>query len=376
MLSRLLFCLILPLLPLTASAEPTEIVLGQVAPFSGPLAPTGKAYRNGIQLYLDVVNAGGGVAGSTLRLVSVDDEYKPEQTVKLARDMLRDVKPIALVGAVGTSNAMALIKEKVLDESSTPLIGVRSGASSVIAANNAHIFIARASYADEIASIVELYSQTGTSRYAVFYQNDGFGQDGLASAERLIAQHKGQILASGSYERNTTDVAKAVKTIAAASPQTVIMVSNTAASAEFIKQMREAGNVSQLVALSVTDGLQVVEKIGPAVAKGLAITQVVPAPNNTNIPLIKEILAAHKRFATPDTPLNHTVVEGYLAAKVLVEGLRKAGKNPTRKQLRDTLRGFKNVDMGGVAAHFGEAGRSGIKYVDITILNKEGKLLR
>lgn len=376
MLSRLLFCLILPLLPLTASAEPTEIVLGQVAPFSGPLAPTGKAYRNGIQLYLDVVNAGGGVAGSTLRLVSVDDEYKPEQTVKLARDMLRDVKPIALVGAVGTSNAMALIKEKVLDESSTPLIGVRSGASSVIAANNTHIFIVRASYADEIASIVELYSQTGTSRYAVFYQNDGFGQDGLASAERLIAQHKGQILASGSYERNTTDVAKAVKTIAAALPQTVIMVSNTAASAEFIKQMREAGNVSQLVALSVTDGLQVVEKIGPAVAKGLAITQVVPAPNNTNIPLIKEILAAHKRFATPDTPLNHTVVEGYLAAKVLVEGLRKAGKNPTRKQLRDTLRGIKNVDMGGVAAHFGEAGRSGIKYVDITILNKEGKLLR
>lgn len=366
----------LSLFLLGTSSQASEIILGQVAPFSGPLAPTGTAYRAGINLYIESLNASGGILGSRLKLVSTDDEYKSEQTVKLARDMIRDSKPLALIGVVGTGNVSALLKEKVLDESGTPLVGVRTGAAALVNSGNPNLFFTRASYADEITKIVELYSLTGNSRFAVFYQNDGFGQDGLGSAEKIIAQFKGQIVAKGSYEKNTTDVAAAVKTIAAASPQAVIMVSNTAASAEFVKQMRAAGNASQLTSLSTTDGPQVVAKIGPDLAKGLAITQVVPAPNNLSAPLIKEIQAAHKRFAAPDTPLNYTMIEGYLAAKIIGEGLRKAGPNPTRKQLREALKSFRTVDLGGVTVNFSGASQAGVQFVDITILNREGKLLR
>lgn len=217
---------------------------------------------------------------------------------------------------------------------------------------------------------------TGNSRFAVFYQNDSFGQDGLANAERLIAQFKGQLVAKASYEKNTTDVAAAVKTIHAASPQAVIMISNTAASAEFVKQMRSIGNVSQLTTLSTTDDPQVVSKIGAESAKGLAITQVVPAPSALSVSLIKEIQAAYKRFPNPEIALNHTMIEGYLAAKIIGEGLRKAGPNATRKQLRDALKTIKNQDFGGLTANFSGNSQAGVQFVDITILNKEGKLLR
>ncbi len=375
-LKRLGFSAFLSLIVLGTPAHASEIILGQVAPFSGPLAPTGTAYRVGINLYIESTNASGGILGNHLKLVSTDDKYKTEETVKLARDMIRDKKPLALIGIVGTGNVGALLKEKVLEESDIPLIGVRTGAAALVNSGNPHLFFTRASYADEITKIVELYSLTGNSRFAVFYQNDGFGQDGLASAEKIIAQFEGQIVAKGSYEKNTTNVAEAVKNIAAASPQTVIMVSNTAASAEFVKQMRAAGNVSQLTTLSTTDGPQVVAKIGADLAKGLAITQVVPAPNNLSVPLIKEIQAAHKRFSTPDTPLNHTLIEGYLAAKILGEGIRKAGPNPTRKQLREALKSFRALDLGGVSVNYPGTSQAGVQFVDITILDRAGKLLR
>lgn len=376
MLARPLVSLAFGFALLTPCTQASELVLAQIAPLSGPLAPTGLAYRAGINLYIASVNANGGIHGNSLKLVSVDDEYKTEQTVALARNVIREAKPIALTGVVGTGNVGALINEKILDEAGIPLIGVRTGASSLVKSSNPWLFVTRASYADEIAKILELYSMTGNSRFAVLYQNDSFGQDGLSNAERLITQFKGQLVAKASYEKNTTDVANAVKVINAASPQAVIMISNTAASAEFVKQMRVAGNVSQLTTLSTTDGPQVAAKIGAELAKGLAITQVVPAPTALSVPLSKEIQAAYKRFPNPDIALNHTMMEGYLAAKIIGEGLRKAGANPSRKQLQEAMKTIKNQDLGGLNVNFSGANQAGVQFVDITILNKEGKLLR
>lgn len=353
-----------------------DIVVGQVTPLSGPLAPTGNMIRAGAQLYFDAINAAGGIHGTRLKLVSRDDAYKAADTVRLAKELIKEVQPVALIGVVGTGNVEALLKEKVLEESGTPLIGVRTGASTVVGSGNPWLFITRASYADEISKIVQQYETTGYRSFAVFYQNDPFGQDGLASAEAIIKQQGGKLVAKGAYEKNTTDVAAAVKAIAVAAPQAVIMVSNTAASAEFVKQSRTAGNLAQFVALSVTDGPQVVERIGADTAKGLAVTQVVPDPNARSVPLIKEIQESYKKYGAKDTVLNHTMIEGYIAAKILCEGLKRAGANPTRKKLRDTLEGMREFDIGGQYIAFSPSSHSGMSYVDITILNREGKLLR
>ena len=358
------------------SATAADIVIGQVAPFSGPLAPTGNHLRAGAQLYFDAVNAKGGIHGNKLRLISKDDGYKASETVQKARELLAESQPMALFGFVGTGNVEAVLKEKILEGATTPLITVRTGASTVVNSGNPWIFLTRASYAQEIDKIVQQYETIGYKRFAVFYQNDPFGLDGLASAEASIRKANGQLLVKAGYEKNTTEVAAAVKAIAAAAPQAVIMVSNTAASSEFLKQSRAAGNLAQFVTISVTDGPQVAQKIGNEAAKGLAITQVVPDPNNRSTPLIREVQEAFDKFKPKDVTLNHTFIEGYVGAKILGEGLRRAGANPSRQKLRDTLEQLKDYDVGGQYVGFSAGNHVGMSYVDITVLNKEGELLR
>ena len=352
------------------------VVVGQVAAFSGPLAPTGTHMRAGAQLYFDAVNQEGGIHGASIRLVSIDDGYKSEETVRLAREMIRQSQPLAFIGFVGTGNVEAILDQKVLSEAGIPLIAVRSGAESLMRRNDPLLFMTRASYAEEIDKIIDQYTTTGNSRFAILYQDDPFGQDALLSAQQSIRKVGGSLVAKESYAKNTTEVGAAVKAIAAAKPQVVILIANTAASAEFVKQSRAAGNLAQYVALSVTDGAQVVQRIGVDKAEGLALTQVVPDPNSNTVPLIREIQNNFAKFKPKDVALNHTFVEGYLGAKVLGEALRRAGPNPTRKKLRDALETLRNYDAGGVFISFTPKQHAGSRFVDITILNRSGKLLR
>ena len=364
------------LLAVLAATASADIVIAQVAAFSGPLAPTGTHMRAGAQLLFDAVNAEGGVHGARIRLLSADDGYKTEETVRLAREMLRSEQPLAFIGFVGTGNVEAMLDQKVLAEAGIPLIAVRSGAETLVRRNDPFLFMTRASYAEEIDKITDQYATTGYKRFAVLYQDDAFGKGALASARESIQKAGGSLVAEAGYEKNTTNVAAAVKTIAAAQPQAVSLIANTAASAEFLQQSRAAGNLAQYVALSVTDAAQVVQKIGADKAEGLALTQVVPDPNSHTVPLIREIQHNFRKFKPKDVTLNHTFVEGYLGAKVLVEALRRAGPEPTRRKLRDTLEGLSQHDFGGVFISFSPRRHAGSRFVDITILNRSGKLLR
>ena len=364
------------LLAVLAAGASADIVIAQVAAFSGPLAPTGTHMRAGAQLLFDAVNAEGGIHGARIRLVSADDGYKTDETVRLAREMLRHEQPLAFIGFVGTGNVEAMLDHKVLAEAGIPLIAVRSGAETLVRRNDPFLFMTRASYAEEIDRITDQYATTGYKRFAVLYQDDAFGKGALASAEQSIQKAGGTLVAKGAYEKNTTNVGAAVQTIAAAQPQAVILIANTAASAEFLLQSRAAGNLAQYVALSVTDAGQVVQKIGANKAEGLALTQVVPDPNSHTVPLIREIQNNFRKFKPKDVTLNHTFVEGYLGAKVLVEALRRAGPEPTRRRLRDALEALSNHDVGGVFINFSPRRHAGSRFVDITILNRSGKLLR
>lgn len=366
-----------PLAALAAGAAiAAEIVVGQVAPLSGPLAPTGSHVGAGAQLYFDRINAGGGIHTAKIRLVRKDDGYKVAETVSQTAQLIRESAPVALVAMVGTGNVEALVKEKVLADADIPVVGIRSGAQSLVSPVVPQLFHTRASYAAEVEKIVQQLAVTGVRRVAVFYQDDPLGLDGLAGAEKSLAAHKLDLALKAAYEKNTTKVEAAVKAIAAAQPQAVIMVSNTAASAEFVRQSRAAGNDAQLLTLSITDGPQVVKRIGKESAHGLSIVQVVPDPNSRALVLTRNLQDDYKKFAPKGIDLNHTLLEGYLAARVLVEGLRRAGPNPTRKKLREALEGIRDFDAGGLNIRFSPASHSGSDFLDITILGREGTILR
>lgn len=367
---------LLALAMVPAAAGAATLVVGQIAPYSGPLAPTGSHVGAGAQLYFDRVNASGGVHGAKIRLVTKDDSYKVPETVRLTQTLIAEANPIALVGLVGTGNVEALVKEKVLADADIPVVGIRSGAMSLVAPVVPQLFHTRASYASEIGKIAQQLATTGIKRVAVLYQDDPFGKDGLAGAENAAKRYNLELVAKAAYEKNTTKVEAAIKAIVAAKPQAVIMVSNTAASAEFVKQSRAAGNDAQLLAISVTDGPQVVKRIGKETAHGLGIVQVVPDPNSRSLNITRDLQDDFKKYAPRGIELNHTLLEGYLAGKVLVEGLKRAGPNPTRKKVREALETIRDYDAGGLIIRFSPSSHSGSDFLDITILSKEGKVLR
>jgi len=353
-----------------------EIKIGQVAPYSGPLAPTGKHVGAGIRLYFDTVNARGGIHGNTLRLVTRDDAYKSEQTLKMVDEILAAENPLALTGLVGTGNVGALLKSGKLEAAGIPVVGARTGAANLRNPSPALLFHTRASYGSEVAAMVRQMKSMGIATVAVFHQDDPFGQDGLAAAKQALADAAIKLVASASYKKNTTEVADAVKNIGAANPMGVIMVSNTAASAAFIKAFRPDNPATQLIALSVTDGPQVAERIGAQLARGLGVVQVVPDPVAGTAPIAAEVRKAWAAHPQQGVELNHTVLEGYLMAKVLVAAIEKAGPAPTRRALVEALDGLRNFDAGGLSISYSPDDHSGPSFTDVTVLDRNGRPIR
>ena len=371
---RHLACVAIVSLLTPGFATAADLVIGQVAPFSGTLAPTGKSLNLGVRAYFARVNANGGIRGDKLKLVTRDDGYKVPETIRLTRELLAKEHPVALVGFVGTGNAIALNREGILDAERVPLVGVRSGAQALREPVPKYIFHTRASYAAEVQRIINQLKSMGMKRIAVFHQDDPFGQDGLNAAKAGLAAADMELVATGSYAKGTADVAEAVRLIHAADPNGVIMVSNTAASTAFVKAMKAAGSYTQMIALSVTAGPQVAEKIGVDTAHGLGIVQVVPDPASEAVQISRELGEDLKRLGT-DELANHTTLEGYLMAKVLVEGIRRAGTSD-RATIESALDTMGTYDAGGVTIRYRPDNHDGSDYTDISILDRAGRLLR
>lgn len=371
-LSRLLAGLALFAL---SAALRAEITVVQVAPLSGPLASTGRGLMLGAQAYFDKLNRQGGVAGQKVRLLTRDDGYRAEDTVRLVKESLASDNPVALLGLVGTGNLAALLKDGVLDRAAVPVVGVRTGARALREGASRYVFHARAGYDDEVRKMIGDLTTVGLSRIAVFYQDDPFGGEVLASVEASLKEKGTQPVARGTYPKNTTDVAKAVSGIMAADPQVVILGSNTLASAAFVKGMRTAGYHGLLYAVSVTDPFQVWEQIGASAAHGLVVSQVMPNPARSEVPLVREAAQA-LAVSAPGTRLSYPMVEGYIYAKILAEGLRRSGGNPNRNSLLAGLEKINRVDLGGLTVDYGSHRRNGASLVYLTMMQKDGSLLQ
>ncbi|MES2354606.1 MAG: ABC transporter substrate-binding protein [Pseudomonadota bacterium] len=350
-----------------------DIVVGQVAPFTGALASTGKGLQLGAQVYFDAVNAKGGIQGHKIRVVSEDDGYKAEETVKKVKKILAEEKPVALFGLVGTGNVEALVKDGVLATEEIPLVGPRTGATS-LRKPNPLLFHIRVDYKAEAEKMVAQLIPFGLKKIAVLYQNDAFGNDGLNGVQGAMEKHGLQLIAKGSYEKNTTKVEEAVKVISKENPQAVLLISNTAATAEFVKQYRVIDKGTQLLALSVTDADTVVKTIGIETARGLGIVMVVPLPRKQGVALVNEFQKNFQEFGPKNTDPSLTVLEGYVTAKVLVEGLRRAGKNLQRSTVLKGLQSIDHFDVGGYQISFNQEKKSVYGYVEIGVIGGDGKI--
>jgi ABC-type branched-subunit amino acid transport system substrate-binding protein len=360
---------------LLAAPAAAEIVVGQVAPLSGVLASTGRQMVLGGEIYFKHVNARGGVHGQPIKVLVADDAYKVDETVRLTREMLARPEVVALFGFAGTANIGKLLADKVLDEGGAALVAPYTGGEPLRSPFNPWIFHVRAGYADEAEHMVQQLTTLGMQRIAVMYQDDGFGKAGLAGVEAAMAKRQLKLAATAGYERNTDKVDAAVKTIKAADPQAIIMISINKPTAAFVKQYRESGGGAQLLNISVVDPAELVKLAGLKNAHGLGISQVVPYPYMGNLPVIREYQELLRKYA-PDEHVNYTSFEEFLGAKVLVEALRRAGPKPTRAKVIAALETMGKFDLGGISVNFSPENRVGSRYVEVTVISSTGKLLK
>lgn len=349
----------------------STITLGMSAPFSGPNGAYGKEMKEGALAYFAQLNAAGGINGRKVELVTLDDGYETDKAVANTRKLINEHKVFALMAFYGSSPTTEAMK--VFSEARVPLIGTISGAGSLRNPVNRYMFHLRASYADETEAIVNHLVGLGITNIAVFYQNDGFGKSGLEGVTATLAHHKLKPVAVGSIERNSLEVGPAVAQIAKANPQAVIMATLYKPSAEFVRQMRKAGQMPQFSTLSPVGADLLVGELGAKDAHGIGISQVMPYPWNDTLPVVKEYQKALQSFAKHGN-YSYYGIEGYINAKVMTEALKKAGKEPSREKLVSILEGG-SVDVGGYRVTYTSTNHNGSRFVDLTVLGRDGRIL-
>lgn len=251
------------------------------------------------------------------------------------------------------------------------MVGVRSGVAAL--RNNPNLFHIRASYRDEMRRILDHVQTIGSSRIAVIYEDDGFGREAWADVQELLAKRSLKPSAVAVQPRNSLKVDPAVALMVAAQPQVVILVANTAVATSLIKGLRAQNNSAFIFATSTVDAEQLVTQLG-AVAAGVAVAQSVPNPYKATAPIAREFQNRVKALGLDAARGNFASLEGYITARVVAEGLRRAGRDPARKDLVRGLESLQRVDLGGFIVDFAPQQHEGSSFVDLSLIGADGRI--
>lgn len=371
----LALCLALPAVHASeVGVTDTEILIGQPSPLTGPLADLAPDILNSTKALFDSVNDKGGIYGRKLRLLAMDDGYVVDNTVKVVNHMIDKEPVFALMNMTGTSNVAAVLPllEKV--NPPLPLIAPFTGADLMRSPPINHVFNIRASYGDEAEKIVQHLTTLGTQRIAVLWSNNGFGKDGLAGVQKALEKRGKKVYASAPIEQNASDTDKAVAALHDARPEVIIMITAGSPTVSFIKAYNKVRKGMQFYTLSVMGNQATLRALG-ADGVGVVVTTVVPFPWDVTHPLAREYRAAMQKSGFSSN-LSFLGFESYINARVLVEGLRLAGKDVSRKKFVEALAGMKRLDLGGFSVGFGKDSRQGSHYVGLTIVSRGEKFTK
>lgn len=358
-------------LALPALAQSSRIVLGQSAALTGPAAQLGIQMNKGAKIFFDQLNAAGGVNGHTIELRALDDGYEPERCKANTEKLIRD-DVFALIGYVGTPTCVAALP--LVNEAKIPFFGPFTGAESLRDPFSKWVFHLRASYYDETALIVKQLTSLGLKEIAVFYQDDAYGRAGLDGVKRALKPLDLEPAALGTVQRNTVDVAKAVAEIVPRTPDAVVQISAYKSCAAFIREARKAGYGGTFFNVSFVGTQALADELGRE-GRGIMVSQVMPFPFSTTTAISREYLDAVAK-AGGDAQPNYSSMEGYLAAKVFAEGLRRAGRSPSREGLVSALESIQNGNFGGFRVDFGAKDHVASSFVEVSMLTEDGKVRR
>jgi ABC-type branched-subunit amino acid transport system substrate-binding protein len=348
----------------------STILIGQTVGLTGTVAGPVKEANEGANAYFASINKSGGVNGRQIKLLTVDDKFDPALTAANAEDLIAKQHVFALFQGRGTPHTQGILP--ILAAHEVPLIAPATGAVIFREPVNHWVFNIRAKYQDEVAKAVQEFSTIGMKKIGLLYVDDSFGQDSLEGFKKALAESKLTPAGITLFARVQPDYAATAKEAMQADPQALIIASSSKNTIEVIKALRAVGSHIQLMTLSNNSSESFVKELGAA-GQGVIVSQVVPAPDLLSTELGQEFKNAAKASGAT---ISYAAMEGFVNAKVLVEGLRRAGRNLTREGLVRALESMHHVDLGGLQISYDANNHAGSKYVELTIVGKTGHFVR
>lgn len=348
----------------------TEIRLGSSAVLSGPLGPQTREYGVGSRLYFDAVNAAGGVHGRKISYTTLDDGFDVKRAVENTRKLIEEDGVFMIYNNTGTAQTGAILP--MLEESRTIVFGPVTGASTFRDKFNPYLFHVRASYANEARRIISQLKQMGISRIAVFYQDDGLGKTLLAELRQAATLEKISFVVETKIDPAKPDFAAAAAATEKAQPQAVVLGTAGTTFTSYVKAVQQTSAKPGFYGFSVAS-LDVINRELKEKARGIVLTQIMPSLRNATIPVVAEYLKL-LREKTPDARPSASQFEGFVHAKLLVEGLRRAGRALTTESFIKAMEGAGEISFGRFVAKYSPQSHNGSSYVEMAIIDNEGQL--
>lgn len=357
----------------TRGVTSDSVKIAQLIPLSGGARSSGIALKEGVQAYVKAVNKEGGINGRMIDLLVKDDGYNADKTKELTIKALEEDKVFGFVSTYGTAATAQM--RPIVEQHKAIVVGPFTGAESVRGKTSPVIFYLRPSYNDETEKVVEHLTSFGIENIAVFYQNDGYGKAGLDGVSKALGKRRLKISGSVSIERGSLDVEAAVNELAKQNPEAIVMVvANNEAVGRFADLYSKKGQSAQLFNLSGISATGLAGSLGK-LSYGMAFSGWVPDPSDVSIPVVaeyqKRMLAINPGFKPDPNSL-----EGYLNAKLMGEGLKKAGRDLTPESFQSAMESMKNYDLGGLRVTFGPDRHEGTNSVDLIMIGKKGQLVQ
>jgi ABC-type branched-subunit amino acid transport system substrate-binding protein len=346
-----------------------QIALGMSTALTGPSSFLGTSFKTGVDLYIRKVNEEGGVNGRKIKLIAYDDGYEPSKAVPNAEKLIKEDDVFLMIGNVGTPTVMAI--KPIITREKVPLFAPFTGAEPLRNPVVRYILNYRASYYQEAEEFVKgMADVLGYKKIGVFYQDDAFGRVVLEGTRVALKKRGLEPAGLGTYTRNTTDIEKGLAEVMAAKPEAVVMVGTYAACAKFIIEGKKKGFKPVYMNVSFVGPDKMAELLGSS-GEGVVVTQVVP-PHDSDYPAVVEYRSLLRKHF-PESKPNFVSLEGFLAAKVFVEGVKRAGRNLTRESFIDAVEGISGLDIGaGNAVSFSAGNHQGSQKVYPTVI-RNGK---
>lgn len=349
---------------------PTEVRIGASAVLSGPLGPQTQEYADGSRLYFDHVNASGGVHGRKITYKTLDDRFDVKAAVENTRRLIQEDKVFLIYNNTGTAHTAAILP--LLAETRTIVFGPVTGASGLRENFNRYVFHVRAGYANEANKIVGQLKRTGITRVVAFYQDDGMGKALLNEVRKAAAKEQLPIVAEVKLDPRQPDFKAAALATEAAQPQAVIMGTAGTTFSNFVKAVRETSTRPNFYGFSVISLEALNKELGPQ-ARGTVLAQIMPSLKNTSVPVVQEYLTL-LRARAPEAVPSPFGFEGFVHARLLVEGLRRAGRDLSTESFIKAMESAGEITFGRFTASYSPTSHNGSAYVELAIVDATGQL--